>query len=80
MERRELTLGLLAVGIAIATHAGAQTAASNVPRVTMIASGDEAFFQPFRDRFAGMRAHKRVERQTFDWTFGMPAKFARRSR
>jgi putative ABC transport system substrate-binding protein len=65
VKRRELALGLLAGGIVAAAQAG-QTAASNVPRVAMIATGDEAFFQPFRDRFLqGMRALGHLEGKTF---------------
>jgi putative tryptophan/tyrosine transport system substrate-binding protein len=66
VKRRFLALGLLAIGIVIATRAGAQTAASNMPRVVMIATGDESFFRPFRDRFLqGMRALGHVEGKTF---------------
>lgn len=66
MKRRELSLGLLAIGIAIAAHAGAQTAASPMPRVVMIATGDEAFFRPFRDRFLqGMRELGHADSKTF---------------
>lgn len=65
VKRRELTIGLLAIGIAIATHASAQTGAS-LPRVVIIATGDEAFFRPFRDRFLqGMRELGQDEGKTF---------------
>jgi hypothetical protein len=79
VKRRELTLGLLAIGIAIATHAGAQTGASPMPRVVIIATGDEAFFRPFRDRFLqGMRALGHAEGKTFRldirYTHGEPAR------
>lgn len=66
MKRRELTLGLLAIGIAIATHAGAQTTTSPLPRVVIITTADEAFFQPFMDRFLhGMRKVGHAEGRTF---------------
>jgi putative ABC transport system substrate-binding protein len=66
VKRRELTLGLLAIGIAIATHAGAQTAASPLPRVVIVTGGDEAFFKPFGDTFLhGMRELGHAEGRTF---------------
>ena len=66
MKQRELTLGLLAIGIAVATHAGAQSAASPLPRVVIITGGDEAFFRPFGDRFLhGMRELGHAEGKTF---------------
>jgi ABC-type sugar transport system substrate-binding protein len=66
VKRRELTLGLLAIGIAIATQADAQSAASPLPRVVVIVTGDEAFFQPYRDGFLrGMRELGHVEGKTF---------------
>lgn len=66
MKRRELTLGLLAIGIAVATHAGAQTAASPLPRVVIITSREEASFRPFGDRFLhGMRELGHAEGKTF---------------
>lgn len=66
MKRRELTLGLLAIGIVVATQAGAQTAATPLPRVVIIATGDEAFFRPFRDKFLqSMRELGHAEGRTF---------------
>ena len=66
MKRRELSLGLLAIGIAVAPHAGAQTAASLLPRVVIITGGDEAFLRPFGDRFLhGMRELGHAEGRTF---------------
>lgn len=81
MKRRELTLGLLAIGIAIATHAGAQTAASPLPRVVIISGGDEASFRPFGDRFLhGMRELGQAEGRTFQlevqYARGDPARTA----
>jgi putative ABC transport system substrate-binding protein len=64
VKRRELTLNLLAIGIAVSV--GAQAATSTMPRVVMIATGDEAFFRPFRDRFLqGMRELGHAEGKTF---------------
>ena len=66
MKRRELTFGLLAMGTALAAHASTGTAASPMPRVVMIATGDEAFFRPFRDRFVqGMNELGHAEGKTF---------------
>jgi putative ABC transport system substrate-binding protein len=67
VKRRGLTLGLLAIGIAVATHAGAQTAVSPLPRVVIIFSGgDNAVFRPFRDRFLhGMQELGHAEGSTF---------------
>lgn len=66
MKRRELTLGVLAMGIALATHAGAQTPVSPVPRVVIIVSGDETFFRPFGVSFLhGMRELGHAEGRTF---------------
>lgn len=66
MKRHELILGLLAIGIAVATHAGAQTTASLLPRVVIISTGDEAFFRPFGNRFLhGMRELGHAEGKTF---------------
>lgn len=62
MTRRALTLGLLAIGIAIATRADAQP----LPRVVVIVTGDEAFFQPYRERFLqGMRELGHADGKTF---------------
>jgi putative tryptophan/tyrosine transport system substrate-binding protein len=62
VTRRGLTLGLLAIGLALVTRAGAQP----LPRVIVIATGDEAFFQPFRDRFLhGMRELGHADGKTF---------------
>ena len=62
MTRRGLALGLLAIGLALVTRAGAQP----LPRVIMIATGDEAFFQPYRDRFLhGMRELGHADGKTF---------------
>lgn len=79
MKRRKLTLGLLVIGIAIATQAGAQTAASPLPRVVIISGGDEAVFRPFRDRFVhGMRALGHAEGRTFrlevQYAYGEPTR------
>jgi putative ABC transport system substrate-binding protein len=64
--RRELILCLLAIGIAAATQSGAQTAASSVPRVVIINSGDEEFFRPLKDRFLNsMRELGQAEGKTF---------------
>lgn len=66
MNRRELTLGLLAIGTAVATHAGAQGAPSPLRRVVIITSRDEASFRPFGDRFLhGMRDLGHAEGKTF---------------
>lgn len=66
MKRRDLTLGLLATGLAVATHARAQPAASRPPRVVIIATGDETFFRSSRDRFLqGMRTLGHVEGRTY---------------
>ncbi len=73
MQRRELTLGLLAMAIATAAHAGAQTASSPLPRVVIIATGDEAYFRPFTDRFLhGMRELGHAE----GWTFRLEVQYA----
>jgi putative ABC transport system substrate-binding protein len=62
VTRRALTLGLLAIGIAIATRADAQP----LPRVVVIVTGDEAFFQPYRERFLqGMRELGHADGKTF---------------
>ena len=79
MKRRGLTFGLLAIGIAIATQAGSQTAASPLPRVVIISGGDEAFFRPFGDRFLhGMRELGHAEGRTFrlevQYAHGEPAR------
>lgn len=81
MKRRELTLGLLVIAIAIATHAGAQTAASPLPRVVIISGGDEAQFRPFGDSFLhGMRGLGHAEGKTFrlevQYARGEPARSA----
>jgi putative ABC transport system substrate-binding protein len=67
VKRRELTLGLLAIGIAMATQADAQTVASPLPRVVIIFSaGDKAVFRPFMDRFLhGMQELGHAEGSTF---------------
>lgn len=66
MKRRELVLGLLALGIAMTKPADAQTAASPLPRVVLITSGDEAGFQPLRDNFRqGMLQLGQLEGSTF---------------
>ena len=66
MKRRNLTLGLLAIGISVATQGDAETAASPLPRVVIIVTGDEAFFRPYRDRFLqGMRELGHAEGRTF---------------
>lgn len=81
MKRRELTLGLLAIGIAVVTPAGAQTAASLLPRVVIISGGDEEFFRPLKDRFvSSMRELGQVEGKTFlleiHYARGEPARSA----
>lgn len=66
MKRRGLSLGLLAIGVAVAAHAGAQIAPSPLPRVVIVTGGDEAFFRPFGDRFLqGMRELGHVDGRTF---------------
>jgi putative tryptophan/tyrosine transport system substrate-binding protein len=66
LSRRELVVGLLAIGLALATPTGAQSPVSRQPRVVVISTGDEAFFAPFRDRFLlGMRELGQVEGKTF---------------
>ena len=81
MTRRELTLGLLAIGMAVAAPAAAQTAGAPLPRVVIIATGDEAFFRQFRVRFLqGMRALGQAEGRTFrlevQYAQGEPARSA----
>lgn len=66
MKRRELAFGLLAIGIVSATHANAQNVVAHVPRVVMIANGDELAGAPFRDSFLqGMRALGHTEGRTY---------------
>jgi len=84
VKRRELILGLLAIGIGIAivTHAGAQTAASPLSRVVIISGGDEAGFRSFGDRFLhGMREHGQAVGRTFrlevQYAHGEPARSAK---
>jgi putative ABC transport system substrate-binding protein len=79
VKRRELILGLLVIGIAVATQAGAQTATSPLPRVVIISGGEEAFFKPFRDAFVhGMRELGHAEGKTFrlevQYAHGEPAR------
>lgn len=79
MNRRELIRRLLAIGIVAATPARAETAVSPLPRVVIVATGDEAFFRPFRDRFLlGMRELGHVEGRTFrlevQYAHGEPAR------
>ena len=81
MKRRELILSLLAIGIAVVTSAAAQTAASRLPRVVIINSGDEEFFRPLKDRFvSSMRELGQVEGKTFrleiHYARGEPARSA----
>ena len=81
MTRRELTFGLLAIGMVGAALADAQTAAAPLPRVVLIATGDEAFFRQFRVRFLqGMRALGQAEGRTFrlevQYAQGEPARSA----
>jgi putative ABC transport system substrate-binding protein len=66
-RRRELILGVLAVGIAGATPPSAQTVAPSLPRVVIIFSGgDQAVFRPFKDRFLhGMHELGHAEGRTF---------------
>jgi putative tryptophan/tyrosine transport system substrate-binding protein len=66
VKRRELTFSLLAIAVAFATHAGAQTVASRLPRVVIINNGDEAFFAPLRDAFLrGMHELGHAEGRTY---------------
>jgi putative ABC transport system substrate-binding protein len=66
MKRREAMLGLLTIVTAMTTQAGAQATAPAVPRVVIIAGGDEAFFKPFRASFLrGMRELGQAEGRTF---------------
>jgi putative ABC transport system substrate-binding protein len=79
VKRRELALGLLAIGIATATQAAAQTAASPPPRVVLISFGDEAHFQPLKDKFLhGMRELGHADGRTFrlevQYAHGDPAR------
>jgi len=81
VTRRELTFGLLAIGMVGAALADAQTAAAPLPRVVLIATGDEAFFRQFRVRFLqGMRALGQAEGRTFrlevQYAQGEPARSA----
>lgn len=81
MKARALILGLLAIGTTVATQAGAQTAASPVPRVVIINSGDEEFFRPLKDRFLlSMRELGQAEGKTFrlevQYAQGEPARWA----
>jgi len=58
--------GLLAVGIAVAMHAHAQTAAPPLPRVVIVSGGTEGSFREFRDSFVqGMRQLGHTEGRTF---------------
>jgi ABC-type uncharacterized transport system substrate-binding protein len=67
-NRREflIVLGGVLIGFAVATQADAQSAASPLPRVVIVATGDEAFFRPLGDRFLqGMRELGHAEGGTF---------------
>ncbi len=65
-RRRGLILGLLTLALGIPPHGEAQAPASARPRVVFIATGDEAFFQPLKDRFLkGMRDLGHVDGTTF---------------
>jgi putative ABC transport system substrate-binding protein len=81
VKRHALTIGLLTIGIAIATQAGAQTAAPTLPRVVIISGGNEAGFKPFGDSFLnGMRGLGHAEGKTFrlevQYARGDPARTA----
>lgn len=66
MTRRELVLLFLAISIAAATHAEAQTAASPPPRVVYISGGNEVNARPFADSIRkGMRELGQKEDSTF---------------
>ena len=59
-------LGGVLIGFAVATQADTQSAASPLPRVVIVATGDEAFFRPLGDRFLqGMRELGHAEGGTF---------------
>jgi putative ABC transport system substrate-binding protein len=61
-----MVIGGVLIGFAVAVQAGAQTAASPLPRVVIIATGHEAFFRPFGERFLkGMRELGHAEGRTF---------------
>lgn len=65
MTRCKSVLGLVAVGIVISMHAGAQTTLL-LPRVVFVTSGDEAGSQPYRDSFyQGMRELGQKEGSTY---------------
>lgn len=66
MRRRELILSLVVVLAMTATSGAAQTAASTLPRVVVVATSDEAGFRPFNERFLkGMRDAGQIEGRTF---------------
>ncbi|MBI2752968.1 MAG: ABC transporter substrate-binding protein [Betaproteobacteria bacterium] len=57
---------MLAIGIAAAVHAHAQTAAPPPPRVVIVSGGTEESFREFRDSFVqGMRQLGHAEGRTF---------------
>jgi len=81
VKRRELAFGLLAIGVAAATYAGAQTPPPSPPRVVIISFSNETFFQPLRGKFLhGMRELGHVEDGTFrlevQYAHGEPARSA----
>lgn len=66
MNRRELVIVFLGICGWAATHGTAQTATPQLPRVIVIASGDEAGFRPFGDSFLkGMRQFGQKEGASF---------------
>jgi hypothetical protein len=65
-------LGGALIGFAVATQADAETGAAPVPRVVIIATGDEAFFRPFGERLLkGMRQLGHAE----GWTFPLEVRY-----
>jgi ABC-type uncharacterized transport system substrate-binding protein len=68
VKRRDLLLGILASGIAIATDGRGQTATSRLPRVVIVSNFDEAGFRPFRNSFIqGMVDLRHSEGKTFQF-------------
>ena len=75
MTRRELLLRLLALGVATATYARAQTGALPLPRVVFVVLASEEGFRPFSDAF---RKGMRELGQNEDGTFRMEILYANR--
>lgn len=66
MKRRALILGLLALGAAVTTRAGAQSAAAPVPRILLVSPRDEVSFRPFLESFVqGMQQLGYVEKRNY---------------